>query len=1769
MRRISILFALVAMLAGTLTVCSNVAGDRRKAGRTDSNGHVLTNLWKEYDRAADADLPEKEEKILDAIIKEAASKGYAMDLYDGLVKLVNVTRSRNWKQLDDVKKRVTEESEAFGSSVVKYNLALSGFVKDGIGQDWYVENVAGKASGLKRDRHDVFYGRDPRLAGLPSFILGNIANDYEYILWSIAAGGYSFYLRPEVIETARIDLSEYLGDSYPSSAYAEYIGIAADADGTDELRSALESFAEKYKGKAIGLYAVQDLICSRFGDMSDASSDEFVALRKECVEFEKYRSSFSGQESSVAKGCIAVSSLIEILDGNDIRISDEDDTVIVAVRNLKGVDFRLESKERDFVWKVRLENKVRSYYVYDTLKVALPAMDDGEYLVSCSEGDMVKQASFTRMSVAFAIRGKGDDMCVYAADGRTGRPVEKADLTLSYKGEVQKTVKDFRFDGFTPVGKDISDLIAGNSGKTEFRCSYTGPDGFLRKGVSLAVRPGTPSVTYNNDEFKVDADVYLDRAAYNPGDTVRFKTIAFGRWADGRMSVMQDLKGLSVVLNDKDGGKVDAVSLETNEFGSAAGSFVLPESGLSNGRCSISVFYEDRRLATSPFVLDEFVLPTYTVEFNDNMVHWTPGDTVAVKGNVKSWSGHPLSSASVTYTVSYGDFLETGNLVLDDNGDFSVEFVSAMTDPADYKVTVKVVDLTGETKEAFTYARVSTYLYISAEVENEAEGTVDYVQRKDAELPFDWYSSTSIVNDEKVRMKFNVNSVFVPNVPEDVGYTVLKGERVLFSGSTRSGEYFTVDLSGQPSGLYTVKAESSYTDMSGKKVAIGYIKNIVLMDAADRTLYVPGVRSSFMKVEGEKTGVLMGSTDGPVWALADLYDDKGKVLESRRIYLEGQYGREGSLTFVGFEYKPEYSDAVSLRIFYFKDFSSVQYEAEFNRPHPDYDLPLEFISFTDSTYPGAETVFSVKTLPGVECLVSVFDKSTESIMPNVWSKVYRRMPRAVRVPLNYSCGESSVLALYSSEGRYGMSASRKSKDEVIPFQLAETKSSPSGAMGLIAAEDKAENVLFDKGLAEVADAADIRDDFRKTIVFMPFLRSGEDGIIDVSFVPSDKLSTYVVALYAHDSLMRNAQIRRDVTVTMPVKVSVMEPGFLYSGDVYRMKVSVSNISENDLDGVLTLYVYDNEDYKNSRPVSVMSKCLTVSAGKNLSGEFEISVPEGVDVLGFKAVFAAEVDGAGVSDGLFVKVPVKPADQTLVEAHSAVLHSYMDRDSLRTVLAGLFTGTLGQGALYKEISLMDMLMDSVPEKVKASSDDILSLTEAYYVAKMAGSFKEGLSVCPDMQALYEKILDCRNADGGFGWFEGFDSSEIMTAVVLERFAVLASKGLSDVDAEIIRSAVKYLDIRQFGDKRPYWSGSIPLEQYLYVRSMYPEVEFSPDVDRKMLNGFRKSVRDYLLPSKERGLDGYILGKARRAATALNLASAGAGQLAKSYGLSQRRLSGSADADIASLLEYAVEHPSGGVYYPNAVMPFRGLLESEVYAHSLICDLMSRAGTPESRSVADGIRLWIMLQKETQHWDSDHAYVNAVNSVLAGSEAVKSTKIAVMTKKYMKPFSDVQAAGNGFVIEKKYYREYVREEEGKPVGGREELAPGAEVEVGDKIIAEYRIWSAENRSFVKLSAPRYASLRPVNQLSGRTGVWFRPLSGRLSLPGMFVPSGYREVRTDATNWYFDVCPEETTVFEEEFYVTQSGEFTEPAVSIESLYSPHYRSNGGFQGKISVKN
>ena len=496
----------------------------------------------------------------------------------------------------------------------------------------------------------------------------------------------------------------------------------------------------------------------------------------------------------------------------------------------------------------------------------------------------------------------------------------------------------------------------------------------------------------------------------------------------------------------------------------------------------------------------------------------------------------------------------------------------------------------------------------------------------------------------------------------------------------------------------------------------------------------------------------------------------------------------------------------------------------------------------------------------------------------------------------------------------------------------------------------------------------------------------------------------------------------------------------------------------------------------------------------------------------------------------------------------------------------------------------MVRDAIPTHVEPAGNDVLSLSEAWYVGLLARrlldmegetlSSAKNKADAPERvsssEDLLEKILACSNADGGFAWFEGMNSSVVVTAVMLERFAKLRNRGFEVPDVE---SAVKFLDNRQFGESVPYWCGGISDAVYVYIRSLYPEVPFEvnpvSETQKKRFKEFKKWAKDYLVPSKKdgRGLQGRILDKARRLLTVRYLLNSNSGlELVKAWGISfgrKAKLEKSMKADLESLMEYAVPHRDGGWYYPNAVMPWRGLMESEAYAHALLCDLLDASAadapsgaSPSASQIADGIRLWLMLQKETQKWDTSAEFVDAITSILDGSSAVLNTRVIVLSGTYIARFSKVKAAGNGFTVERRFYKDGV------------EIMPGDPVQVGDKILVKYLIWNGENRSFVKLTAGREASLQPVQQLSGHLGYGFiRPFGHRVVAWG-FVPQGYRNVKANCTEYYFDSYPEENTELSEEFYVQQAGVFQAPVTVIESLYAPHYRANSAYREVLTVE-
>lgn len=1782
----SVLVAILCLVA--ITTCAFV---KRNGGQAAKDGLMLTGLWKDYDAAVKADRPKEMLAVLDTIISKAKAGRLHYDFYHAASQRMTVAALRDWKQRDEFNAWLDKEVGEYDEPIVTFRHRLS--KESAASMTDYV--LVSKAR-LQAARNGAFYDD-----GLDELWTGLVGDDYEYALWILGVMRRS--------EKAMSLLEEYVGGSYPKSAYLEFRRIVGRSysykdEGRAEKAEAMRSFARKYDGRAVSLYAKAVLLKDRFDSLSrvrpSSSADlerSYKSLYADCLEVEKERLSYTkGIDKKIAGKMDDFKSLSQVLDKKEIDISFEKGVVVLKLRNLDKVkvEFVRDAKSARPLIRKTIINPDNRFYLQDTVEVRLPVCDDGKYLFKVRNGKVAAKAEWTRQTLSIAHRADSEALRFFVADYLTGEPLEKVDLELVRSENTVAVVRDVALgkDGFTPLPEEIVSAL--KKGAVSYLvASYRDKDGFLHKTADHYIYGDAGSTSFvEKDASGTYCEVFTDKSAYNPGETVGFKAVLYRGDISGSLQTFGSGAGVKAELVNPEGKTLCDKDLKTNEYGSVAGSFDLPAEG-RNGSFQVRITSGDLEVSKW-IVVDEFILPTYDLSFDTADRLFIVGDTVEVSGKVFSFSGHPLSSAAVSYSLGRrGGTLASGQLTLEADGSFTVRFA---TKDDDYyggflNLTVKVVDSTGETKEFSKYVPVLDYFSLVADVTNASAGAVE-PSRKDGR------GTPCMVSGDKAVVLFGAEDIMRNKMtsPVEVSYSLTdaSGENVV-SGKTFTGR--TEEIALPKAGLYSLEAESRIVRGDGRKVSAK--KQVMILRVDDTAVTLDAkVRNFFKPVgdcadgwlrSGEEIKVQFGAGEGPVWAVVELFGDKRQLLEHKIVYLDGKVGETGSVTFLTYNYKEDYPDAVRLMVRYFRDGTCSSFDKEFKRERSTLELPLEFSTFTDKALPGKEYSLTLKSAPGVEAVAAVFDKSSESISPNEWPTVRLSEFGAEMVYVTSSLGGVRGQVLYDEMligyaprqakvrglGRNNASERVELMADSADGGYVESSAAP---VLMMSKAELAEEEVTSQGVA-------VRSDFSSSLAFEPFLRSGADGRMFMKFRTSDRLSTFIVQVWAHTKEMRNACVRREVVVTVPVKVALVEPKYLYKGDKYVLRATVSNSSDKSVAGVAALQTYSSKDYEGSRPFASRTRGVTVPAGGSVAVEFEVD-PKDHDELGLKVVFA---DNAKTfSDGVFVSLPVREARQTLTEAHSAVLTAGADRDALVRRLESEFTGTTSKGAEVKEVDIRRMVLDALPSKVEPTGKDVLSLTEALYVRKVAASLGAKVEVKMSDEALVERIKACLNAGGGFGWFEGFRSSPIVTAVVLERFAKMRDAGIDygGIDAD---SSVKWLDSNQFlhGGVSPRWCGRLSMEEYAYVRSMYSSVPF--DVSAQTRNeksdysrnfkDFRKEVKDYLLPSAKdgRGLDGQILAKARRIKTLANLVGNDGGlALASSWGVrfsAASRMNQSIAADVQSLLEYAVPHVSGGWYYPNAVMPFRGLLAGEAYAHSMLCDLLSSEYVASAevtsptedvtaRQIADGIRLWLMLQKETQKWDVDPAFVDAVNSVLSGSADILATKVVSLTKTYTVPFSRIVSAGNGFSIERHFYKKV---DGGNGKDGRLEIFPGMKLKVGDRITAEYRIWSQENRSFIRLTAPREAAFRPVDQLSGAYGWRLNPLSvaGAWSI----TPQGYRDVKSDRTEYWFDVYPEEKTTVAEDFYITQEGTFSAPVVTIESLYAPHYRANASFGGSLAT--
>lgn len=1843
----------------------------------DSQGHVLTSLWKEADAFRKADMPLKQLAVLERIRDEAAAKRLHKDFYDAATEAFGVAVFRNWKDSERLEKDLERRIDEYDEPIVTF-IHRSG-------EGYPADSILASESRLRTGRNTAFYtGFSLPDGAMEDVVISLVKDDFEYCLWKVCSENEAFdpegkaFRALRTLCSGRYPLEEYL--DYRKSLYRIPYGKSME----ECLR-----FAGEHRGQAVRLLALGEYVtCLKDSlDRADAASPGYEDLLSLCREYEEERKTYrSGTDRLIATQVKTFENMIGTLKAKDLAVEFERDTVRILARNLRSVTLTLKTDERKPVslFRTTVSASGDRLYAADTVEVVLPGIDDGDYLVELRSGNVKRESRYSRRSLSIAAR-KDAEMrnLIYIADSQTGEPLAKADLECFRSGELSSTAKDFALDGFTPLPDSFRDSSGGPAANSVV-ASFRGPDGFLRKSPELWLTYGE-FASSGTGETSAECSIFTDKAAYKPGETLRFKAVLYQARTDGSSVVGQGCP-VSVSLKDAEGKEAASADLVTNEYGSVAGDFLLP-AGRRNGRYRLEVSFTapgDSRptMRSRTVVVDEFVLPDYVISFEPSDSLFLSGDTVAVRGSVVSFTGHKVAAASATYEVrEYSRTILSGTLALGDDGSFEIRFPSASEGSGrPYSVTVRVADATGETIENSRSVFVQGTLYPSVEILNES-GAQARVSSQD-------WSDVRTVSGPEALVRFSITNPEGKPVALPVSYTLIDPEgRVSASGSGKTGE--TVTLRLPSAGAYSLKMDVKAVGRSGRTISASRQTRLLRFDDSASTLDAPfehvfslvgPCRNGSLR-PGEDIHLKVGAGDGPVWMLVELFGDRKQLLEKRLVFLEGVSGKEGSVADVMFDCRDEYPEGLFLNVFYFRKGRSFSYSKTFVREREMPALPLSFSRFVDSALPGARYGISLSTDPDAEAVAAVFDKSSEVFGANVWNRSFKPVREVASVSVRSGCG------FFSGEN-LPLGYDSMTEDVAIVYgkpsgrPLVATKSSVVMNDRVASAPDEVDSVVEESSAVFDDDASGsatgpVRSDFSTSLAFEPFLRPDSDGNISFDFETSDRLSTFVVQVYAHDKSMRDTLVRKEFVVSLPVRLSVVQPDYLYRGDRLTLHAALNSLSGKPVDGTVTLSLFSSGDYRDSRPFRTYSKKVTVPAGAALPLSFDLKPADG-DSLGILLSFAGNgaETGEAFSDCVFVTVPVKEDCQVITESHSAVLLPGADRDAVLKQLRESFAGISSYGAEYSETDIRAMLLDALPAKVDPERKDVLSVTEAIYVRKVAASLGADVSgECTDGE-LMNMLASCRNADGGFGWFPGMKSSPALTAAVLERYSQLCRLGLAPGRSGLTAGgpdsahggfdpgsagsdsvsggsepapggfdpapSVRYLDNTQFlhGRAMPFWSGLLSWEQYMHVRSLYPEIVF--DVSSETASGmmsvkdnlkeFKTFASHYLTPSARdgRGLQGMILQKARRIATLLNLASSREGKaLASAWGITfgtGAKLRKSLEADVLSLVEYAVSHPSGGWYYPDAVMPQRGLLENELYAHTILCDIFDdesvrkvapsgglptpSAGLPTPSALADGIRLWIMLQKETQDWDTDPAFVDAVGVVLRGGDSVLGTRVVSLTKTYRSEISGIKAAGNGFSIERRFYREIpaTSAASGPEASGaaaspsslasgetafgpavtdgtstasslsgggrsaspdgriREEISEGTELAVGDKIIAEYRISSDENRSFVRLSAPREASFRPVDQLSRNYGWW----QGVIRLDGSFsiTPQGYRNVKSDRTEYYFDVYPEDKTVIREEFFVTQEGTFKAPVVTIESLYAPHYRANDGFRGSVRTK-
>ncbi len=382
-------------------------------------------------------------------------------------------------------------------------------------------------------------------------------------------------------------------------------------------------------------------------------------------------------------------------------------------------------------WDTKLKDE--QDYQQHTTEVLLPELPQGSYMVFASTDQSFTDEhtfaySFIQATNIALIENRTSDSYLYqVVDRNSGAPMAGATIYL-------KNYNVGRYNKFYE-----NTLTTNTKGQAEFKVNARHSN--VVATVSYKKDKAIFGDYYLNELYKprknnstnVRAFLFTDRSIYRPGQTVYFKGIAVSMKAN-KSSAIAD-RTIKVTLKDVNYQDVKTLDLQTNEFGSFSGEFILPNTGLTG---NFSIHANAKRILSKRlngsvnFSVEEYKRPKFESEFKPITDTYKLNDSITVHGFAKAFAGSMITDAKVTYRVfrtaqyprwywhyrqsisSDSQEITHGETMTDSDGNFKIIFkaladnkIKPTTQPIfNYKVLADVTDINGETRSTETIVKV-------------------------------------------------------------------------------------------------------------------------------------------------------------------------------------------------------------------------------------------------------------------------------------------------------------------------------------------------------------------------------------------------------------------------------------------------------------------------------------------------------------------------------------------------------------------------------------------------------------------------------------------------------------------------------------------------------------------------------------------------------------------------------------------------------------------------------------------------------------------------------------------------------------------------------------------------------------------------------------------------------------------------------------------------------------------------------------------------------